>query len=599
VQEAPPKASFWSELTRRHVVKVAVAYAVVGIAVGEGAQMFLPSTGAPAWVSPVILVLIVLGFPVALVLAWAYDMTPEGVVRTGASSQAAATSGFAGSGGTTLAAEPPAPSEPRSQASAHDPSGSEVRDQASPSIAVLPFDDMSPDGDQEYFGDGMAEELINALTRLPGLRVAARTSSFAHKGRHEHIREIGKDLEVATILEGSVRKSGTRLRLTAQLIQVDGGHHLWSEVYEREMEDVFAIQDEITRAVVDALRVELLGEPDAPLVTAPTDNLEAYELYLKGRHYWDRRYEYGLQTAIQYFEEASQKDPDFALPYTGIADTHVVLGLYNFVPPLDARERAGAAIEKATGLGPELPEVLYSQALLGMLFDGSLDESERILARVLDLDPNHGVARGWRGIALIAQGHWEAGLNEAREAAEREPHSGYIQGLVGLEFLWARNSAGGIPFAERALELEPDGVLGLYVLGFLYDTVGRHDEAVDLMARVVEKTDRHHTFLAWYTSVLASAGRVEESESILKEVLAMYDPSQPRGVAGSLGGIYAGLGDADNAVSWMNKGLEEGYAARMHITFPQYDPIRGHPGFARIVENVGLPALWADPTLGK
>ncbi len=234
-----------------------------------------------------------------------------------------------------------------------------------------------------------------------------------------------------------------------------------------------------------------------------------------------------------------------------------------------------------------------------MIFDGSVDESERTLSRVLDLDPSHGVARGWRGIALTTQGRWEEGLNEVREVAEREPHSAYIQGLVGLVFLWTRKAVGGIPFAERSLELEPDGVLGLYTLGFLYGAVERHDEAVDLLVRVVEKTGRHHMFLAWYSSVLAAAGRVEEAESILSEVLAMYDPSQPIGVAGSIGEIYAGLGDGDNAVTWINKGLEEGYAARMHVPFQPYDPIRGHPGFAGIVESLGLPALWADPTLER
>ncbi len=570
--------SFWSELKRRRVIKVGVAYAVVGLGVGEGADIFLPQLGAPEWVVPVILAMLILGFPVALVLAWAYDVTPEGVVKDVGATAAADPEAALGNSPETVAVEP--------------------RDQASPSIAVLPFEDMSPEGDQEYFGDGMAEELINALTRLEGLRVAARTSSFAHKGRHEHIREIGKDLEVTTILEGSVRKAGTRLRITAQLIQVDGGHHLWSQVYEREMEDVFAIQDEIARSVVEALRVELLGESDAPLVTAMTDNLEAYELYLKGRHYWSRRYEFGLQTALQYFEEASEKDPAFALPYTGIADTHAVLGLYAFVPPLEARERARAALEKATALGPELPEVLFSRAFFGWIFDGHLDESERTLARALDLKPSHGEARGWRGMILIAQGHWQRGLDEGKQAAEREPHGAYVQALAGLSFLWAREASGGIPFAERALKLEPDGMVALYTVGLLYSGVGRHDEAVHLLARVVESTGRHPLFLSMYADVLSRAGREEEVESILRELLATHDPARPMGVAFAMGEVYGALGDGDNAVKWLNEGIDEGFPAALHLPFPQCDPIRGHPGFAAIVERVGLPAVWTEAKLG-
>ncbi len=241
-------------------MRVAITYAVAGFVVIEAADILLPALNLQDWTVTLVVALTLVGFPIAPGLAWAFDVTPSGVVRTGPSSQTATTSEASRSDEAVLVAEPPTPPESVEQPSVavsggSEPaasSGPEAGDSVSPSIAVLPFADMSPDGDQEYFGDGMAEELINVLTRLEGLRVAARTSSFAHKGKSEHIREIGKDLEVATILEGSVRKAGTRLRLTAQLIQVDGGHHLWSEVYERELEDVFAIQDEIARAVVEA-----------------------------------------------------------------------------------------------------------------------------------------------------------------------------------------------------------------------------------------------------------------------------------------------------------------------------------------------------------
>ncbi len=591
MQDAPPKKSFWSELKRRHVVRVALTYLVVGFVVIEAADILLPALNLPDWTITLVVALTLLGFPIALGLAWAFDVTPEGIVRDSrpAPPQEPA---------PAKAGDPVDAGEQRAASGAELGVGIGVEVEGMPSIAILPFVDMSPDRDQEYFGDGMAEELINALTRLKGLRVAARTSSFAHKGKDRHIREIGKDLEVGTILEGSVRKAGTRLRITAQLIQVDGGHHLWSEVYEREMEDVFAIQDEITKAVVEALRVELLGEPGVPLVRAATDNLEAYDLYLKGRHYWSRRYRYGLQTALQYFEEAVEKDPDFALPYAGIAEMHTVLGLYAFVPPREARERAAVALEKATALGPELPEVLCSQGLSGLILASTVDEAERTLARVLGLDLNHGVARGWHGLALIAQGRWERGLSEEKEVAEREPHSAYIQGIATVGFVWAHRATSGIPFGELALKLEPDGVLGLYALGYSYSAVGRHDEAVNLLGRAVEKTDRHHLFRAMFAQVLAAAGRVEEVVPILNELLAMHDPARPTGVAYSVGSVYGALGDGDNAVKWMDTAVEEGFPARLLILFGAFDAIRGHPGFARIIENAGLPAFWADPTLG-
>ena len=201
-------------------------------------------------------------------------------------------------------------------------------------------------------------------------------------------------------------------------------------------------------------------------------------------------------------------------------------------------------------------------------------------------------------MTMINQGLWEQGLDEAREAAEREPYSAYLQGLASLAYLWVRDAAGGIRFAERALKLEPDGVLGLYVLAYLYSQVGRHEEAVDLFARCVEKTGRHHNFLSWQTSVLVPAGRLEEAESTRKELLARYDPAEPEGIAFSMAAVYASLGDEENGVKWLRKGLEEGFPARNHIPFPGWDGIRGHPEFAKIIEELGLPALWADPALG-
>ena len=202
------------------------------------------------------------------------------------------------------------------------------------SIAVLPFVNMSPDPDNEYFSDGLSEELINALTHLRGLRVAARTSAFSFKGSRKSIPEIGKDLKVKTVLEGSVRKAGNRLRITAQLINVADGYYLWSERYDREMEDVFAIQDEITQAIVDTLEVQLLGQPGKGLVRRHTENVEAYNLYLKGRHFWSQRTPQAIRKGIEYFERATQEDSSYALAYAGLADSYAILTAFLLIPEL-------------------------------------------------------------------------------------------------------------------------------------------------------------------------------------------------------------------------------------------------------------------------
>ncbi|UCC83666.1 MAG: hypothetical protein JSW46_01660, partial [Gemmatimonadota bacterium] len=356
--------SFLGELKRRKVVRVAIVYVVVGLVVVEAANNLLPALNLPDWSVTLVVALALLGFPVAVALAWAYDITPEGVKRT-----------------------------PDLDV------GADRR-----SIAVLPFADMSPDHDQEYFGDGVAEEVLNVLTRIPDLRVAARTSSFSFKDKGCTVQEIGRELGVATVLEGSVRKAGDRLRITAQLTEVANGFHLWSETYERELEDIFAIQDEIARAITDTLRVTLLGEQDEPLVKVATKDPGAYDLYLMGRHCWVRRYKVGLQTALQYFQKAIERDPDYALPYTGIADVHTILAIYGLLDTAEAQGIAENAAKRAMALDPELPEAHFSTGLIHNSFHVDWDNGDGSLKRAVELNPNFAAALAWRGMALVDVG---------------------------------------------------------------------------------------------------------------------------------------------------------------------------------------------------
>ncbi|MFQ5641986.1 MAG: protein kinase, partial [bacterium] len=224
------------------------------------------------------------------------------------------------------------------------------------SIAVLPFVDMSSQKDQEYFCDGMAEELIDAMTKIEGLQVVSRSSAFQFKGESPDIRKVGEKLNVNHVLEGSVRKAGNRLRITAQLINVEDGYHLWSEKYDREMEDVFAIQDDIARTIVSTLKIKLVGEQEAPLVKRHTDNLEAYNLYLKGRYFWNKRHEGGMQQAMEYFNQALEKDPAHALAYSGLADCFIILGFYTYLPPKEAFSKAKALAQKALEIDDTLGE---------------------------------------------------------------------------------------------------------------------------------------------------------------------------------------------------------------------------------------------------
>jgi adenylate cyclase len=324
--------NFLAELKRRRVIQVAVVYAVAGFAVIEAADVILPRLQIPDWTVTLVVVLIVLGFPIALVLAWAYDITPEGVQRTEPLSP----------GGEAADGE-----EPAAAAVSEPPEGRR-------SIAVLPFVDMSPEHDQEYFSDGISEELINALTKLEGLRVAARTSAFAFKGANQSIQTIGEKLKVETVLEGSVRKAGNRLRITAQLVNVSDGYHLWSEQYDRELDDVFAVQSDISRNIVDVLKVKLVGEEGPPAITLPSGDPRAYELYLKGRYQWNKRTGAGLKKAIEYFERAIEGDPNNAPAYAGLADSYAILGIYGAIPPNVAMPKAREAALKALEIDANL-----------------------------------------------------------------------------------------------------------------------------------------------------------------------------------------------------------------------------------------------------
>src|SRR5204863_3140188 len=318
--------NFFAELKRRNVYKVAVAYAVVGWLIAQIATQIFPFLEIPNWVIRLVIVLIAIGFPIALVIAWAFETTPEGIKRTENVHPSAASRvpkkhawiyvvviGAALSAGLFFLGRYTA----GNKTSLASPNGSQAK-----SIAVLPFTNMSADKNDEYLSDGVSEELITALSKINGLQVKARTSSFAFKGKNEDIQKIGELLHVSHLLEGSVVKAGDKLRITAQLIQASDGNHEWSDTYDRDMQDIFAVRSEVAQQVAATLKIRLLGEEKRQLDKKPTENLEAYNLYRQGRYYGDQVSEEGIKKALPFFEQAIQKDPRFALAYAGMADTY-------------------------------------------------------------------------------------------------------------------------------------------------------------------------------------------------------------------------------------------------------------------------------------
>ncbi|UCC71813.1 MAG: tetratricopeptide repeat protein [Gemmatimonadota bacterium] len=434
----------------------------------------------------------------------------------------------------------------------------------------------------------MAEEVLNVLTCISDLRVAARTSSFSYRDKECRIREIGQELGVATVLEGSVRKASNRLRITAQLTEVANGFHLWSETYERELEDIFAIQDDIARAIADTLRVTLLGEPDEPLVRVATKNPEAYDLYLKGRHRWVRRYKYGLQTALEYFEKAIEKDPDYAPPYTGIADVHTILAIYGLLHPAEAQGIAEEAAERAMALDPDLPEAYFSRALIRNCFHYDWEIGDGLLQRAVELNPDFAAAQAWRGMALVDVGaQLDEGFECTRQACALDPHSSYIWGIAGLANLMGRRYPEAIAHFERGLELEPEDILALYGAGACYSAVGRHTEAIATLEKAVALSHRMPLLFALLGAAYGRAGMMGEAQAALEELQERAGREYVTPVALAFPSAIVGL--PEDALRYLEQALAEAKPSLCWaIRFPVWDAILSEPRYTAVVTGIGF-----------
>jgi TolB-like protein/Tfp pilus assembly protein PilF len=399
--------SFFAELKRRNVFRVGIAYLIGAWLLMQIADVVLNNIAAPDWVFKAIMLVVGIGLPISLFFAWAFEMTPEGVKRESEVDRSQSITKTTGHkldrtiiGILVLALgyfawdKFSAPGEPEVSA--------EFTEQAiDKSIAVLPFVNMSADEDNEYFSDGLSEELLNLLAKVDGLKVAARTSSFKFKKSEADIAEIGEKLNVATILEGSVRKSGNQARITAQLIKVDDGFHLWSETYDRDLSNIFQVQDEIARAIVDALKLPLLGQGKTVIASTQAANFEAYDLYLLGRHHERERNAAGFEQAVDYFTRAVAIDPAYAPAWSGLADAYMLLSDYGSLPFNEATSLAEKAVDQALMLDPDLPEALNSK---GMLFDyqGRDSQANSLFEQVLAIDPNNVVALTQLGSNITA-----------------------------------------------------------------------------------------------------------------------------------------------------------------------------------------------------
>jgi serine/threonine protein kinase/Tfp pilus assembly protein PilF len=454
-----------------------------------------------------------------------------------------------------------------------------------PSLAVLPFANLSADKENEYFSDGLAEEIINALAQLPALQVTARTSSFFFRGKEGDVREIGNRLNVENILEGSVRKSGNRIRVTAQLINVANGYHLWSERYDRELTDVFAVQDEISQAIAEKLRVRLAG--GRALVKRSTENVEAYNLYLKGHYHYLKWTPDGLAKSKEYFEQAIAADPNYALPWYGLALYYSVLGNLGYMRPKLINAQLSQAVLKALELDETLPEahaVAGGRRAAGYDWKGA----EREFCRALELDPQSvDVWHLYDYCYLVPMRRLDEAIAGTIKALARDPLSPLFQFRLGYWYQFTRQWDRAIEQYHYALEVDPQHLGAHYGLGVIYIQTGKFDEAFRTIEKCTKIFGHLPGILAILSCVHASTGELGEARRLLVELqdLAQKTYVQPLIFAN----IYLFLKEIDKCFDWLEKAIDEGDSQIIHLGVnPVFDPLRSHPRYHALLRKMNL-----------
>ncbi len=542
--------SLIKELQRRHVFKVGVTYVIVAWVILQISDVVLDQIGVPDWVFKFILFLLLIGFPLIVMFAWAYDMTPDGLRRTESSD--------------TEETDEPADEFP------------------SASVAVLPFVNIGGNPENEYFSDGLSEELLNVLAKVSSLKVAARTSSFHFKGHTGDIADVARRLGVGSVLEGSVRQSGARIRITVQLINAQDGFHLWSETYDRQLDDIFEVQDEIASSVVKALKVKLLGEESANLNVGGTTNPEAFNEYLKGMHYLNRGSdEIGLNSAVDGYQRAIELDPEYAQAYAGLADALTQLATNNFADLDEIVDQAYEAANKSIELAPGLADGYPILSDIAFTFRFDKVAARKAIDTALKLDPGNVRVHIENATLSLFTGNIEASLASARIAQELDPLSTTANLFLGHALYYARHYEEAIPINRHVLELDPHFPRPHYGIAMCQFMLGDTESAAEEIAK--EPLD---WMLRSGTAILQQKlGHKEAAESAMASLVAshrdngLYQQAQ----------VYAQWGDLDQSLQALIRAHEFGDPGVSQLVMdPLLDPLRGEPKFSELMAAVGF-----------
>ncbi len=584
--------NFFAELKRRNVYKVAVAYAVVAWLTIQAASIFLPAFNAPQWAMQIVILILVVGFPIALAFSWAFEITPEGIVRE---SEVTADESITHHTGRKIVALTIVLAvvatgllifqfvRPRSRST---PRQSEAATVSNKSIAVLPFDNLSGDPQNAYFSEGVQDEILTRLAKIAELKVISRTSTQRFKSAPNDLRQIAQQLGVANILEGSVQKANDQVRVNVQLINALTDAHLWADTYDRKLTDIFAVETEIAKTVADVLQAKLTGSEQHVIAARPTANSEAHQLYLKGRFFWNKRTGNDLKKSIDYFEQAIAADPNYALAYAGVADGYVWLPGYTAGTPRDSYPKAKAAAKKALELDDTLAEARTSLAIAIWLYDFDSSQANREFQRAIELNPNYAIAHQQYGnITLSALGRFDDAIAEGKRAVELDPLSLVINTDLGSNYCYARRYDEAIAQLRKTLEMDPGFYIAHVVLGQALDAKGARDAAIVEYQKARALND-DPSVLGVLARAYGLSGNKLEAEKILDQLKEL---SKQRYVAAySFALVYLGLGDKEQALRWLEQSYQD--RAGSDIGFirvdPLLDPLRGDPRFEALAEKI-------------
>ena len=582
--------NFFSELKRRNVYKVAITYAVVAWLLIQAASILLPTFEAPTWVMKAFVVFLAIGFVISVMISWAFEATPEGIKRTEDVDLSAARPsrsrtwiyvtviGAAVSIGLFFTGRYTATSRDAGQ-----PGGLSLPQK---SIAVLPFENQNRDPNNDYLCDGIPESIINSLSELPKLKVMSRNSVFHYKGKETDAQTVGRELKVQTLLTGRVRQHGDSLTVGVELINAQDNSQMWGQQYNRKLADVFAVQEEIAKEVSENLRLKLTAAEKQQLAKRPTENLKAFQYYMQGRSYTQRRTREDLFEAIRYCEKALEEDRNYALAYAGLSDAYANLGIRGYIAPSEGRRKAEEAARKALELDDNLAE---AHVALGQAYDHfvpyNLSAADREQRRAIELSPSLATAHAYWGVSLVQQGRLNQSLVEFRKARELDPLSSINVRLEALPYYFKRDHVRALELLQQANELGPAfsslWEIGIYIQNRLLD------ETLAELEKAERERENDPVLIYSKGMVYAAQGKRAEALQIIQELEEVSGVSLSQ--AQPIAKIHVTLNEKELALTLLERGLAAGAIGLFYKDEPVWDPIRDDPRFAALIGRMVVP----------